>query len=129
MPDYTYTNTFQQGEDPTEYRLLTTDYVTETEFEGQPILKVDPKGLELLAYEAFTDVSFFLRSAHLASLRRGLDDPEASENDIFVAKAFLETEIEHQFRTLIKRLKTRVVYGSFKSDRFRQIGVAIEPSF
>ncbi|MFT5499392.1 MAG: fumarate hydratase class I, partial [Kiritimatiellia bacterium] len=90
MAEYIYSDTYQVGEDTTEYRLLTRDYVSETTFEGQRILKVDPKGLELLSNVAFNDVSFFLRSAHLASLRRGLDDPEASENDRFVLYTLLQ---------------------------------------
>ena len=56
MPDYTYRDTYQMGEDTTEYRLLTSEYVSETEFEGRKILKVDPAGLEMLANEAFNDI-------------------------------------------------------------------------
>lgn len=90
MADYTYSETFQEGEDTTEYRLLTRDFVSESEFEGQKILKVDPKGLEFLAHAAFSDVSFFLRSAHLQSLKTGLEDPEASDNDRFVLYTLLQ---------------------------------------
>lgn len=54
-------------------------------FEGEPILKVDPKALEVLAKEAFHDISHFLRPGHLEQLRKILDDPDASPNDRFVA--------------------------------------------
>jgi fumarate hydratase class I len=90
MSDYTYSETFQLSEDTTEYRMLTSDYVSESEFEGQTILKVDPKGLEMLANEAFNDVSFFLRAAHLELLKKGLADPEASDNDRFVLYTLLQ---------------------------------------
>lgn len=90
MPDYTYRDTYQMGEDTTEYRLLTSEYVSETEFEGRKILKVDPAGLEMLANEAFNDIGFFLRSSHLELLKKGLDDPEASDNDRFVLYTLLQ---------------------------------------
>ena len=80
-----YRPLFQLGEDPTPYRLLTTDHVSVTEFEGRPVLKVDPEALTLLAETAFRDVSHLLRPGHLEQLRKILDDPEASDNDVFVA--------------------------------------------
>ena len=55
------------GEDKTEYRLLTKDYVKVVECDGRKILKVDPAGLELLSKAAYSDVSFYLRAAHLQS--------------------------------------------------------------
>ncbi len=80
-----YRPLFQLGDDPTPYRLLTTDYVSKTEFEGKPVLKVEPEALTLLAQTAFRDVSHLLRPGHLAQLRKILEDPEASDNDVFVA--------------------------------------------
>lgn len=75
--------------DPTQYRLLTKDYVSVGEFEGQPILKVDPQGLELLANQATKDISFMLRPAHLQQVAAILADPEASQNDRYVALSML----------------------------------------
>ena len=89
MADFIYQEPFPVGEDKTEYRLLTKDYVKVVECDGRRILKVDPKGLELLAREAYADVSFYLRAAHLQKLRNILDDPEATDNDKFVAYTML----------------------------------------
>ena len=63
MADFSYQTMFPKGEDNTEYRLITKDYVSTIEVDGRKILKVDPKGIELMAKEAVADVSFFLRSA------------------------------------------------------------------
>ena len=64
MANFLYQKMFQTGEDKTKYRLLTKDFVSTISVEGRTILKVDPKGLELLAKEAIADVSFYLRSEH-----------------------------------------------------------------
>lgn len=77
------------SEDTTEYRLLTKDYVSVVECDGRRILKVAPEGLNLLAREAFHDVSFYLRASHLQKLANILEDPEASDNDKFVAYTML----------------------------------------
>jgi fumarate hydratase class I len=89
MSEFIYEETFPLGKDDTEYRLVTKDYVSTVEFDGRKILKVDPKGLEILAEEAMTDVNFFLRPAHLQKLVKILDDPEATDNDKFVAYTLL----------------------------------------
>lgn len=73
----------------TQYRLITSDYVSVGDFEGHPMLKVEPEGLRLLAAEAFHDVAFFLRPAHLKQVAAILDDPEASDNDKSVALTML----------------------------------------
>ena len=99
MSEFIYEETFPLGKDETEYRLVTKDYVSTVEFDGRKILKVDPKGLEILAEEAMTDVNFFLRPAHLQKLVKILDDPEATDNDKFVAYTLLrnaETAAEGQ---------------------------------
>jgi hypothetical protein len=85
MADFIYQEPFPVGEDKTEYRLLTKDYVKVVECDGRKILKVDPAGLELLSKAAYCDVSFCLRAAHLQKLRNILEDPEATDNDKFVA--------------------------------------------
>jgi len=93
MPDYTYTPTIQHSGDTTPYRLLTTEGVRVEQFNGKDVLIVEKEVLERLAYEAIADVSFFLRPGHMQQVSKILDDPEASENDLFVAKAFLENSI------------------------------------
>ncbi len=93
MNEYTYTPTLQHRGDTTPYRLITTDGVRTETFNGREMLLVEPEALERLAYEAFHDVSFFLRPGHMKQVASILDDPAASENDVFVAKAFLENSI------------------------------------
>ena len=88
-PEFKYAHMFQQGEDTTEYYLLTKDYVSVGDFEGKPILKVAPEALTLLSRTAFRDVSFLLRRAHNEQVAKILSDPEASENDKYVALTFL----------------------------------------
>jgi fumarate hydratase, class I len=78
------------AKDATPYRLLTRDFVSTAEFDGRPIVKLDPAGLTLLAREAMRDIAHFLRPGHLAQLRKILDDPEASDNDKFVALDLLK---------------------------------------
>ena len=78
------------GKDETAYRQLTTDYVSTTQFEGQDILKVEAEGLTLLADQAIRDSAHLLRPSHLAQVRKILDDPEASDNDRFVALDMLK---------------------------------------
>jgi fumarate hydratase class I len=90
MSEFTYQEMFEHGPDTTPYRQLTSDYVSTTMFEGQNILKVDPEALTLLAREAFDDVEHLLRPGHLRQLAKILDDPEASDNDRFVALELLK---------------------------------------
>jgi fumarate hydratase class I len=89
MAEFIYEKPFQTGSDTTSYRLLTTDFVQVVESGGRKVLKIDPKGLELLAREAFTDISFFMRSAHLEKVANVLSDPESTDNDRFVAYMLL----------------------------------------
>ncbi len=88
-PPFKYQKPFELGKDETEYYLLTKDYVSVGEFEGTPILKVDPEGLTAMANAAFRDVSFLLRRSHNEQVAKILADPEASENDKYVALTFL----------------------------------------
>ena len=91
MPEFVYEDLLPTGEDPTEYRLLTTEGVeTVTGPDGATFLRVAPAALELLAETAVHDISHYLRTAHLAQLRKILDDPEASDNDKFVALDLLK---------------------------------------
>ncbi|NIG88649.1 class I fumarate hydratase FumA [Serratia symbiotica] len=84
-----YQDPFPLKKDDTEYYLLSRDYVTVSEFEGQEMLKVAPEALTLLAQHAFHDASFMLRTAHQQQVADILRDPEASENDRYVALQFL----------------------------------------
>ena len=88
-PEFKYAPMFQMGKDDTEYYLLTKDYVSVGEFEGHPILKVAPEGLTAMANAAFRDVSFMLRRSHNEQVAKVLHDPEASDNDKYVALTFL----------------------------------------
>jgi fumarate hydratase class I len=85
MSEYIHHTMFPLGKDQTEYRKLTDDYVSVEEFDGQEVLKIDPEAIKLLTFEAFKDTSHLLRTAHLQKLAKILDDPEASDNDRFVA--------------------------------------------
>lgn len=89
MAEFHYQPMFSLGEDKTEYYLLTKDYVSVSEFEGQPVLKVAKEGLTAMAQAAFRDVSFLLRSEHNEQVAKILADPEASDNDKYVALTFL----------------------------------------
>ncbi len=93
MAEYKYQNPFPVLKDETPYQLLTRDYVSTVELDGRKILKVDPRGLELLAKKAFTDVSFYLRPGHLEKLAHILQDPEATDNDRFVAHTMLLNQV------------------------------------
>ena len=90
MNDVAYHKMFPLHADATEYRKLTKDYVKTARFEGETVLKIDPQALTLLTKEAFRDVSHLLRPGHLQQLRAILDDPEASDNDRFVALDLLK---------------------------------------
>ena len=86
MADFAYEDLLPLGEDPTPYRLLTTEGVSTVESpDGAPFLRVEPEALRLL-----TDIAHYLRPGHLAQLRTILDDPEASDNDKFVALDLLK---------------------------------------
>ena len=87
---FQYQDIFEHGMDTTTYRQLTSDHVSTTTFDGQEILTVQPEALTLLAREAMDDVAHLLRASHLKQLRHILDDPEASDNDRFVALELLK---------------------------------------
>ena len=89
MAEFKYAPMFQMGKDETEYYLLTKEGVSVGEFEGHKILKVAPEALTMLAQQCFHDVEFMLRREHNEQVAAILDDPEASENDKYVALQFL----------------------------------------
>ena len=88
-PPFKYQEPFPLGPDTTEYYLLTKDYVSVSEFEGQPMLKIAKEGLTAMANADFRDVAFMLRPEHNEQVAKILSDPEASDNDKFVALTFL----------------------------------------
>ena len=90
MSDYVHHEIFPIGEGDTPFRKLTEKYVETAEFEGRTVLKVDAEALTVLTAEAYHDISHLLRPQHLQQLANILDDPEASDNDRFVALDFLK---------------------------------------
>ncbi len=93
MAEFIYERPFQHGEDETKYRLLTADHVRVTECCGRRMLQVQPEALRMLARQAFDDVNFYLRTSHLEKLAAILDDPEATDNDRFVAWVMLRNTV------------------------------------
>jgi fumarate hydratase, class I len=85
MSEFEFHDIFPHGRDTTPYRKLAGDFVAAGDFNGERIVKVDPKALTLLAQQGFIDCQHLLRPGHLQQLRDILDDPEASDNDRFVA--------------------------------------------
>jgi fumarate hydratase class I len=90
MPEFAFTELLPQGPDETDYRLLTSDGITEFGAGDRTFLQVEPEVLRLLTETAIQDISHLLRPAHLTQLRRILDDPESSPNDRFVALDLLK---------------------------------------
>lgn len=88
--EFRYSDLLPTGPDETPYRLITTDGVSTLEVDGQTFLRVSPEAIQRLTAEAMHDISHYLRAAHLAQLRRIIDDPESSGNDRFVALDLLK---------------------------------------
>ncbi len=84
-----YQEMFPLGEDTTEYYHLTSDYVKVENWAGHEMLVVDPEALTVLARQCTHDNAFMLRREHNAMVAKILSDPEASENDKFVALTML----------------------------------------
>jgi fumarate hydratase class I len=93
MTDFEFSEMFDLGTDQTEYRRLSEDFISLESFHGQDVLKIAPAALTLLAQEAFKDVSHLLRESHLKKLAKILDDPEASNNDRYVAMEMLKNAV------------------------------------
>jgi len=87
---FRYQSPFPMSKDRTDYYLLTKEHVSVSEFEGKEILKVSKEGLTLMAQTAFRDVEFLLRPEHQEQVAKILHDPEASENDKYVALTMLQ---------------------------------------
>jgi fumarate hydratase, class I len=90
IPPYKHTPLFPAGKDTTSYRKITADGVRVEKVMGKDVVVVSREALRALAENAFTDINHLLRPAHLKQLRAILDDPEASDNDKFVAFDFLK---------------------------------------
>jgi fumarate hydratase, class I len=90
MAEFEFTELLPLGPDPTPYRLVSTEGVSTIETPLGKFLRVDPDAITLITREAMRDIAHFLRPGHLQQLRNILDDPEASDNDRFVALDLLK---------------------------------------
>ncbi|MCC5833813.1 MAG: fumarate hydratase [Opitutales bacterium] len=90
---FVYQKPFPVAADDTEYRKVSSEHVQVVEFDGKPLLKVDPEALTLLAREAIRDISFMLRPKHLQQVADILEDPDASDNDRYVALTLLRNAV------------------------------------
>src|SRR3954452_1818258 len=89
-PRYKHTPLFPLGKDTTTYRKLTADGVRVEKVGDREIITVSHEAMRALSEAAFTDINHLLRPAHLASLKSIVEDPEASDNDKFVAYDLLK---------------------------------------
>ncbi|MGK0425277.1 MAG: fumarate hydratase class I [Ilumatobacter sp.] len=85
-----YTEMFPLGPDQTEYRLVSTEGVSTFGTPEGTFLKVEPDAIRSLTAAAMRDIAHYLRTSHLEQLAKILDDPEASDNDRFVALDLLK---------------------------------------
>jgi fumarate hydratase, class I len=90
VPPYKHTPLFPLGKDSAPYRKLTSAGVRMESIGGREVVTVEREAMRALAEAAFTDINHLLRPGHLQQLRSILDDPEASDNDKFVAYDFLK---------------------------------------
>jgi len=88
--EFRYSDSLPTGPDDTPYRLVTAEGVSTFEAEGRTFLQVSPEAIRQLTAEAMHDIAHYLRPAHLAQLRKIIDDPESSGNDRFVALDLLK---------------------------------------
>ena len=87
---FAYSDLLPLGPDTTDYRLVSTEGVSTIDAAGRTFLKVEPEALTLLTSVAMHDINHYLRAGHLQQLRNILEDPEASDNDRFVATELLQ---------------------------------------
>lgn len=93
MSTFFYQDPYPIKQDKTSYRKISTDFVKVEDYGNRKVLHVDPKALEVLSQEAMSDVSFYLRATHLQMLNNILQDPEATDNDRFVAYNLLQNAV------------------------------------
>ena len=90
MPDFKYTEILPLGEDQTTYRKISDSGFKLEKIGNYEFLSIDEDAIKKLTFEAMHDCQHYLRTAHLKQLRKILDDPEASNNDKFVALDLLK---------------------------------------
>ena len=93
MADFFYQDPYPILKDDTEYTHISSEYVKVEKYGDREVLHIDPKGIEVLAEAALADVSFYLRTSHLEKLKAILNDPEATDNDRFVAYNLLQNAV------------------------------------
>src|SRR4051812_45614325 len=94
MPTFTYEPTLQLSADDAIYRKIGgNEFVSQIDAGGRTLLKIQPAALTQLSKQAFIDISFYLRTSHLAKLSEELKDPEASDNDRFVIYTHLQNAV------------------------------------
>ena len=87
--EFAYSEILPLGPDDTDYRLVSAEGVSTVPYDGRTFLRVEPEALTRLTAEAMNDIAHYLRPGHLQQLRDIIDDPEASDNDRFVALELL----------------------------------------
>ena len=121
MAEFKYAPMFQLGEDTTEYYKVpgSEKLVSTGEFEGHKMLKVSPEALTVMANTAFRDVSFLLRRSHNEQVAKILSDPEASDNDKYVALTFLRNaEVSAKGKLpLCQDTGTAIIHGENRGCR------------
>ncbi len=90
VPPYRHTPLFPIAGDTTAYRKIGSEGVRVETALGREVVVVEREALRRLAEAAFVDINHLLRPGHLRQLRSILEDPEASDNDRFVAYDFLK---------------------------------------
>ena len=90
MVTFQYQDMFPLGPDETPYRQLSDEFVSTIDVGGNEVVRVEPEALSLLTEQAMRDIAHLLRPGHLQQLRNIMDDPEASDNDRYVAYELLK---------------------------------------
>ena len=120
-----YQEPFPLGPDTTKYRLLTKEYVKVENWNGHEMLVIDPEALTVLSNAATTACSFQLRREHNEMVAKILHDPEASENDKFVALTMLrnaEVAAKGVLPFCHRHIYMRRIQGAAGVDRLRRRG-------
>ena len=90
MSEFNYEKLFQYGADKTNYRQLDLGPIKKTNINGKNILHISSDIIENLSKIAFYEISHFLREKHLKQIAKIFEDPDASENDKYVALTLLK---------------------------------------